>query len=169
VGPGKIYRNRPLVLDTYTNRIAALYHATKVLDVTFVPGVDRRLRPHSNLHAHLIWTPRMTEKRLLGEIGEKLRDILKDICGELQIEIITGELHPDHIHLFLSYPPDLCVTEMIQKLKRKSSYRMLQEVPDLKKQHIGKGLWGRGYLVGSSGSINDEVIHKYLQRQGHDA
>ena len=71
----------------------------------------------------------------------------------------------DHLHLFVSVPPHLAISKLVQYLKGKSSYKLLSENKQLSKAFWGRHLWGRGYFVATSGNITDEVILEYIKNQ----
>jgi len=67
--------------------------------------------------------------------------------------------------LFVSVPPHLAISKLVQYLKGKSSYKMMQENKLLSKTFWGRHLWGRGYFVATSGNITDEVVMEYIKNQ----
>jgi len=75
----------------------------------------------------------------------------------------------DHIHIFISYPPQISISKITQYIKGKTSRKLLQEFPLLNKQFWGQHLRGRGYYVVSSGTITDEMIMEYIEKQDEDA
>ena len=81
------------------------------------------------------------------------------------MEIVSGKVARDHVHLLLSYRPNQNVSQMVQWLKGISSRLLLQEVPHLRKKFWGRHLWARGCLAVSSGTITDEMIHEYIDEQ----
>ena len=102
---------------------------------------------------------------LTGQVSVRLRDILRQIALEHEIEIITGKIASDHVHMFISYRPTQCLSKIMQWLKGISSRVMLGEFAHLQKQFWGKHLWARGYLAVSSGNITDEMVQKYIDEQ----
>jgi putative transposase len=85
------------------------------------------------------------------------------------VTILKGHVSKDHVHIFVSAPPRLAVSKLVQRLKGKSSYKMLGEFKSLQKQFWGRHLWARGYFVASSGNVTDEVIIQYIEEQdSHD-
>ena len=84
---------------------------------------------------------------------------------EIEVEIESGKVAIDHVHLFLSYRPGMSVSSMMQKIKGKSSYKMLRINKELRKKYWGRSLWSRGYLAVSSGKITEELIKKYIESQ----
>jgi putative transposase len=84
---------------------------------------------------------------------------------EHEIHIVSGKVAADHVHMFVSYRPQMAVTKMVQYLKGASSRILLQEFAQLRKQFWGRHLWARGYMAISSGNITDEMIQKYIEEQ----
>jgi len=119
----------------------------------------------SDLKVHLIWIPKYRKKVLIGPVAVRARDILREIALEHELDIITGKVASDHVHMFISYRPNQDVSKIVQWLKGISSRVLLSEFPHLKKQFWGRHLWARGYLAVSSGNITDEMIQQYIQEQ----
>ena len=103
-----------------------------------------------------------------GLVGERVREIIRGICKEHDVEILKGHVSHDHVHLFVSIPPHLAISKLVQYLKGKSSYKLLQENKQLSKEFWGRHLWARGYFVATSGNITDEVILEYIKNQDNN-
>ncbi len=114
---------------------------------------------------HIVWITKYRKKVMSGVIAERVRELLRQICKENDVEIIKGHVSKDHIHLFVSVPPHLAVSKLVQSLKGKSSYKLLGENKELSKQFWGRHLWARGYFVATSGNVTDEVIMEYIKNQ----
>ncbi len=119
----------------------------------------------TDLKVHLIWIPKYRKRVLTGQVAIRTRDLLRQIALEHEIDIITGKVSSDHVHMFISYPPTQNVIKIMQWLKGISSRVLLSEFSHLRKQFWGRHLWARGYLAVSSGNITDEMIHQYIQEQ----
>ena len=102
---------------------------------------------------------------MTGEVAIRTRDILRQIALEHELEIISGKVSKDHIHMFISYRPTQNISKIMQWLKGISSRILLSEFAHLRKQFWGRHLWARGYLAVSSGNITDEAIQKYIEEQ----
>jgi putative transposase len=105
---------------------------------------------------------------LVGGIGTRLRDLIREICKTMDVEIIKGHVSKDHVHLFVSVPPYHSVSQLLKRLKGKTSRRLLSESRILAKQCWGRHLWARGYFAASSGNVTDEVIAQYIEQQSID-
>ena len=114
---------------------------------------------------HLVWITKYRKKVLVGLVAERIRELLRQICKANEVDIIKGHVSKDHIHLFVSVPPNISVSKLVQLLKGKSSYKMLQENRQLQKEFWGRHLWARGYFVATSGNITDEAIIEYIENQ----
>ena len=118
-----------------------------------------------DLKIHLVFIPKYRKRVLFGKVAEELRKYIRQVCDELDIKIIKGKLALDHVHMFVSYPPTLSVSKMVQKIKWKSSYKLQQNNKDVKKQYRAWHFRARGYLAVSSWNITDEVIAEYIDNQ----
>lgn len=120
------------------------------------------------IHVHLVWTTKYRRAALSGEVATRVRDLIREICGQHEVTILKGHVAKDHLHLFVSIPPQVTISRLIQWLKGKTSYKLMGEFPHLHKQFWGRHLWARGYFCCSSGNVTDEVIAEYIANQSHD-
>ena len=126
-----------------------------------------RTGPHSryDLKYHFVWVTKYRKKVLGGEVGRRLRDVIREVCRTQDVEILQGAVSLDHVHLLVSCPPNLSPSKLMQYVKGKSSRKLLAEFKPLQRQYWGRHLWARGYFVASSGNITDEAIAAYIQGQ----
>ncbi len=59
------------------------------------------------LRYHFVFITKYRKPALRGEIGKEVRDLTREICRSLDIEIVKGHVRPDHVHLLLDVPPRL--------------------------------------------------------------
>jgi putative transposase len=119
----------------------------------------------TDLKVHVVWIPKYRKRVLTGQVAIRARDILRQIALEHELEIITGKVAVDHVHMFIAYPPTVTVSKMMQWLKGISSRVLLQEFVHLRRRFWGRHFWARGYLAVSSGNITDEMIQNYIDEQ----
>ena len=81
------------------------------------------------------------------------------------MDIIKGHVSRDHIQLFLSIPPQVTISRLVQKLKGKTSFKLMNEFPLLRKKFWGRHFWARGYFCCSSGNVIAEMIIEYIETQ----
>ena len=118
-----------------------------------------------SLKCHLVWITKYRKPVLRGEIGNRLKELIKQTCAKLDVYIESGHVAPDHVHLLVSIPPHVSISDLMQHLKGRSSRLMLVEFAGLQKQFWGKHLWARGYFAASSGNVTDEIIKQYIEAQ----
>jgi putative transposase len=114
---------------------------------------------------HLVWTTKYRYAVLVGDIGLRSRELLREIARSMELTIHAGAINRSHVHLLISIPPNISVSRAVMFMKGKSSYKLLSEFTSLKKRYWGQHLWGRGYWVASSGNVTDEVWLKYIEDQ----
>jgi putative transposase len=114
---------------------------------------------------HIVWITKYRKKVMVGLVAERVRDLLRLICKENEVEILKGHISKDHVHLFVSVRPHLAISKLVQYLKGKSSFKLLQENKQLSREFWGRHLWARGYFVATSGNITDEMILEYIKNQ----
>ena len=114
---------------------------------------------------HIVWITKYRKKVMVGLVAQRVRELIRGICKEHEVEIIKGHVSKDHVHLFVSVPPHLAISKLVQYLKGKSSYKMLLENKQLSREFWGRHVWGRGYFVSTSGNITDEMIMEYITNQ----
>ena len=121
---------------------------------------------------HLVWAPKYRYKVLLGDVRIRVRDIIRQVCAEMGVTIVSGALSRDHVHLFVEIPPHVSVSAFVQRAKHvlsfaeggRSSRRIQQEFEHIRKRYWGQRFWARGYFSTTSGNITDDVITAYLER-----
>jgi len=114
---------------------------------------------------HFVWVTKYRKPILYGEVGHRLRELVVEICKSNEIEILSGHVAKDHVHVFLSCPPNLSPSKVMQYLKGKTSRKLMMEFQHIQKAFWGRHLWGRGYFAASSGNVTDEVILEYIRLQ----
>ena len=118
---------------------------------------------------HVVWSTKYRKKVLYGQVAERLRELIREICKRNEIDIIKGSISKDHVHLFISAPPFLSVSKLVQSIKGKTSYKLLSEFKELGRAFWGRHIWDRGYFAASSGNVTDEVIMEYIAIQDLEA
>jgi hypothetical protein len=71
----------------------------------------------------------------------------------------------DHVHILASVPPHVSVSNLLKRLKGRSSRKMLSEYRTLARQFWGRHLWARGYFAASGGNVTADVIAQYIDMQ----
>jgi len=127
-----------------------------------------------DLKYHIVWITKYRKPilhgRVLGrgEIAERVRDLIREICKAKDVEILKGHVSKNHVHIFVSVPPHISVSKIVQAIKGKTSRKLMMEYKSLSRAFWGRHMWARGYFVASSGNVTDEVIMKYIEEQGKE-
>ena len=94
---------------------------------------------------------------------ERIPKIIMQTWAEVGAHIVQGVLGRDHVHMFLSIPPKLAVSHVMQRIKGRSSRRIQMEFPELRKPYWGRRFWAIGYVSTTSRNVTDEIITQYLE------
>jgi putative transposase len=116
-----------------------------------------------NIGYHFIWCPKYRRKVLVGAVADRLKELLFKKAGELQLEIATLEIMPDHIHLFVKSSPTVSPHFIVQQLKGYTSRMIREEFPHMKSRL--PSLWTRSYYCESVGHISVATVRKYIEEQ----
>jgi putative transposase len=117
----------------------------------------------SSLKAHMVWVTKYRYPVLRGDIQTRCRELIIQICDAEDVRILTGVVSKDHVHMHIEYPTKLSVSDLVKRLKGRTSRRLEDEFPGLKKRYWGRHFWAIGYGVWSTGNITDEMVQEYLE------
>ena len=121
-----------------------------------------------DLKYHLVWITKYRKQVLTGEVAKRARELIRQICRSRDVEILKGHISGDHVHIFVSVPPHVSISKLMQSIKGKSSRKMMSEFKTLSRAFWGRHIWARGYSAASSGNVTDEVIMQYIELQGKE-
>ena len=111
---------------------------------------------------HIVWITKYRFKVLQGNLRMRVREIIAQVADELGIRIVNGVLSSDHVHVFVEIPPHLSVSDFVKIAKGRSSRKIQQEFPDIRKKYWGCHFWGRGFFSSTSGNVTDDIINNYI-------
>ena len=117
-----------------------------------------------NCKYHIVFAPKYRRLVFYGEKRLAIREILRSLCEWKGVEIIEGELCPDHVHLLLSIPPKMSISSFMGYLKGKSSTMIYQKYGNMKFAYRNREFWCRGYYVDTVGK-NTKAIKEYIENQ----
>ena len=127
--------------------------------------MEYRTGPHTKykIEYHFVWITKYRYHMLKGDIALRLRDLIRQICVTLDIEILRGVVSADHVHVLISAPPTISPSDIMRRIKGKSSAKLFDEFPHLKKRYWGRHFWARGYFCVTAGELTKEMINDYLE------
>ena len=129
--------------------------------------MDYRKGSHStyDLKYHVIWCTKYRYRVLTGDVANRVRVLIREICAANYVHIVSGSMSPDHIHLLISMPPNLSLSKLMQYVKGKSSRKIMMEFEHLRKRYWGQHIWGRGYFAVTVGNLNEAQVQEYIENQ----
>ena len=118
-----------------------------------------------DIEYHIVWTTKYRYRVLNGKIAERARELIRQSCNSMNVNILKGAIGKDHIHILVSCPPSLAVSKLVQLLKGKTSRVLLSENKELKRRYWGQHLWSSGYFCRSVGNVTRDTIKEYIENQ----
>ena len=127
--------------------------------------MDYRYGSHTvyNIEYHFVWVTKYRYQVLEGEVKLRVRELVRQTCEAFEIKILSGVVSKDHVHILVSAPPNLAPSEIMRRIKGRSTRKLFEEFSHLKKRYWGKHFWARGYLCVTVGQLTDEMIKEYLK------
>ena len=127
--------------------------------------MDYRYGSHTvyTIEYHFVWVTKYRYKVLVGEIGIRVRDLVRQFCESNEIQILKGVVSKDHVHILVSAPPNIAPSDIMRRIKGRSSSKLFDEFPHIKKRYWGRHFWARGYFCATVGQMTEEMIKEYLE------
>ena len=114
---------------------------------------------------HIVWVSKYRYRILKGRIKQFIEEDIKLLCEWKKSEVIELNVQVDHVHLVVSVPPKVSISELMGTLKGKLAIKLFKSYPGLKqKPYWGNHFWARGYFVSTVG-IDEETIRRYVKYQ----
>ena len=117
---------------------------------------------------HIVFIPKYGKKKLYGIVRDDVREIIQTLCKYKRVEIIAGAVCVDHVHLCVSIPPKLSISDFVGYLKGKSSLMAYDKHPEMESKW-DRSFWVCGYYVATIGNMNETTVKEYIQRQTEDS
>jgi len=124
-------------------------------------------RKKYHLLVHLIFVVKY-RKPLLSVFGDQVKDIILEVAKSSRFEIDTMEVDTDHIHLLISYDPNISISQIVRRVKQETTYQLWQKHPNRLKLEFWKDhiFWSQSYFACSVGQVSEEIVRKYIEEQG---
>ena len=113
---------------------------------------------------HVVFAPKYRRKVIYKELRRDVGEVLRKVCNELKVEIIEAQACPDHIHMLVSIPPYMSISQFVGTLKSKSALMIFDRHANLQYRYGNRHFWCRGYFVDTVGK-NERVISEYIRNQ----
>ena len=117
-----------------------------------------------NCTYHIVFIPKYRRRVMYGEVKKSVGEILRKLCEMKGVTLLEGAVSKDHVHMYVSIPPKLAVSEFMGYLKGKSALMLFDRFPQYRS--LGKRkFWARGYYVATIGNVNEDTIKQYIKEQ----
>ena len=114
---------------------------------------------------HIVWCPKYRFRIMKGEVGKYIAKRIESLCEWKGIEILELNVMEDHVHMIITLPPKISVSEIMGILKGETAISLFKNFPTLKKKpYWGNHFWSRGYCVSTIG-IDEDKIRRYVKYQ----
>ena len=113
---------------------------------------------------HIVFAPKYRRKVFFGQKRLEIGAILRSLCEWKEVNLVEGEVCPDHVHILVEIPPKLSVSGFMGYLKGKSSILIYQKYANMKFKYRNREFWCRGYFVDTVGK-NKKAIQEYIANQ----
>src|SRR4029434_1288511 len=127
-------------------------------------AMDYRYGSHTvyNIEYHFVWVTKYRYKVLTGDVALRVRELVRQTCEIFEIKILQGVVSKDHVHILVSAPPHMAPSEIMRRMKGRTSSKLFEEFPMLKKRYWGRHFWARGYFCATVGQMTEEMVQEYL-------
>lgn len=112
---------------------------------------------------HVVWCPKYRRSVLVEGIDERLKELIQEICDEINVEIFEMEVMPDHVDLLIEVDPQYGINKAVRHIKGVTSHTLRKEFPKLKSRL--PTLWTNSYFVSTVGGVPLSVIKQYIENQ----
>src|SRR5262249_54355744 len=108
--------------------------------------MDYRYGSHTvfNIEYHFVWVTKYRYKVLTGDVALRVRELVRQTCEIFEIKILKGVVSKDHLHILVSAPPHMAPSEIMRRIKGRTSSKLFEEFPMLKKRYWGRHLAASG-------------------------
>jgi putative transposase len=113
---------------------------------------------------HSVLVPKGRRKDLYGQLRKYLVQVLHELAGQKESQILEGHLQADHVHVLVSIPPKFSVAQVVGFIKGKSAIHIARNYLGRRKNYTGMYFWARGYFVSTVGA-DEATIRAYIRNQ----
>jgi len=122
------------------------------------------------LHVHLVFVTKRRGKIFTKEHLDYIQYVFEKICSNFDVEVKEFNGETDHVHMLVTYPPKVRLSELVNSLKGVSSRRLKQRFPDIQQfWSVSKSrgvIWSPSYFAASCGGASISVLKQYIEQQG---
>lgn len=117
---------------------------------------------------HLEWCPKYRYNALRSDhVKEFLSQKLNEIADKYGMKIHSLSIENDHIHLFVSIPITLSLSNAIRLLKGITSYELFRRFEGFRMRYPKGHFWSRGCFFRSISNVTSNAIDNYIKNQAN--
>jgi putative transposase len=119
-----------------------------------------------SLQIHLVLVTKYRRRVITAPMLQRLEDIFRATCQKWRCSLVEFNGEADHVHLLVSFPPDVQVSKLVNNLKTVSSRLIRKEFATEVARFYSKPVfWTGTYFVASCGGVTVEELKKYVEQQ----
>ena len=118
---------------------------------------------------HLVFVPKCRYRyfRYLG-VKKLCQEVFYEIADKYNFKIFALEIQPEHVHLFVDFPPSFSVSEVVHLFKGISAHKILRKFPWLRNTYYRTNhFWSAGKFYRSVGNVTADTIQHYIEQSQH--
>ena len=113
---------------------------------------------------HVVFIPKRRKKAIFGALRKHLGEVFRELARHKEAEVVEGHLMPDHVHMCLSIPPKVAVSNVVGYMKGKSAITIARKFMGRARNFTGEVCWARGYFVSTVG-LDEDMVRAYIRHQ----
>jgi len=117
---------------------------------------------------HIVFIPKYRRKVMYGKVRGDISEIIKILCRYKKVEIVERAVCLDHVHICVSIPPKIAISEFMGYLKGKSALMIFDKHSELRNK-FERDFWARGYYVSTIGNVDEATIKNYIKEQEEES
>ena len=113
---------------------------------------------------HVVFIPKRRKKTIFGALRKHLGEVFRELARHKESEVVEGHVRPDHVHMCISIPPKIAVSNVVGYIKGKSAITIARKFMGRARNFTGEVFWARGYFVSTVG-LDEEMVRAYIREQ----
>jgi putative transposase len=114
---------------------------------------------------HFVWSTKCRRNVLVGNVADDLHKLHEVIAKQKGVILVTQEIMPDHVHLFVTAHPKFAPANIVKIFKGITAKKLFERHPDIKSKLWNGHLWNPSYYVGTCGDTTKDVVQMYIETQ----
>ena len=134
-----------------------------------MPRYERRRSTVANVNYHIIWSTKRRKRVIVPELAADLKIWMHEAASRHGFSVRMAECgHRDHLHIFVSAPPKINISFILQILKGYTARRAFSKYQFLSKAYPNRHMWNPSSSIETIGCISEDIIAKYISKQDYD-